>query len=84
MSIKGRNRGTYITPKARSQDAEKLPQRYNRGLDQHIIGCYNIEYEEVDEIKEKEILKLIFLLAFPNLYSARQILKPGEVSKNMN
>jgi hypothetical protein len=35
-------------------------------------------------LKKKEILKLIFYWFFPNLYSARQILKPGEVSKKMD
>ena len=30
MPVKGRNRGTYITPETRSQDAEKLPQRHRR------------------------------------------------------
>lgn len=68
MPLKGWNRGTYITPEIRSQDDKKLPQWHCRRQDQHIIGCYSIQYEEVDEVKEGRNTQLNFALDFTDTY----------------
>jgi hypothetical protein len=68
MLRKGWNIGTYITPEIRSQDDKKLPQWYCRRQDQHITGSYSIQYEEVDEVKERRNTQLNFSLDLSGTY----------------
>ena len=51
IPIKGRDGGTYITNKIRSQDDQKLLQLRRRRPDQQINGCCSIRKKREDEIK---------------------------------
>ncbi len=69
MSLKSRNRGTYITLETRSQDDKELPQWHCRRLNQHIAGRCSIQYVEVDETKTTRYTQIHFSLVFPETYS---------------